>query len=151
MKIQKSIKIVALAEKIWPFLAEPANIMKWCSPVKRIFQTSEQSSGLGATFYFEERAVGRLMKLNFIVTEWRVNKSVAFKMTSGNLVKGYEQRYTLESTPTGLRVTCFENVTLPFGILGKFAELFRRPFSEGHLERMLVELKSLGEADNAIA
>jgi hypothetical protein len=90
--------------------------------------------------------MGRLMKLNFIVTEWVVNKSVSFKMTSGNFVKGYEQRYTLETTPFGVKVTCFENVTLPFGILGKFAELFRRAVSEGHLERMLAELKTLGEA-----
>jgi hypothetical protein len=146
MKIKQSIEIVAAAEKIWPFLAEPENIMQWCSTVKRIFPTSEQRSGLGTPFYFEERAVGILMKLHFIVTEWIVNRSVAFTMTSGNLVRGYEQRYTLEPTPTGLRITCFENVTLPFGILGKFVELFRRPISEGHLERMLIKLKSLGEA-----
>ena len=146
LKIQKSIEIKAVAEKIWPLLAEPANIIKWCSPVKRIFRTGKQRSGLGTTFYFEERAVGQLMKLNFVVTEWVVNRSVTFKMTSGNLVKGYEQRYTLETIPTGLRVTCFEKVKLPFGILGKFAEIFRRPVSEGHLERMLAELKIMGEA-----
>ena len=146
MKIQKSIEIAAVAEKIWPFLVEPANIMKWCSTVKRILHTSKQHSGLRTTFYFEERAVGRLMKLHFVVTEWIVNRGVAYKMTSGNLVRGYEQRYTLEPTPTGIRFTCFENVTLPFGILGKFVELFRRPISEAHIERMLVKLKSLGEA-----
>ena len=57
---------------------------------------------------------------------------VAFTMIAGNLVKGYEQKYTLLPTSTGTRLTCFENVTLPFGILGKFAELFRRPISEAH-------------------
>ena len=101
---------------------------------------------MGTTFHFEEWAVGRLVKLNFIVTEWVVNESVSFKMTSGNLVRGYEQKYTLETIPTGVKVTCFEKVILPFGVLGKFAELFRRAVSEGHLERMLVELKTLGEA-----
>jgi hypothetical protein len=107
---------------------------------------SEQHGGLGTPFYFEERAVGRLMKLHVVVTEWMVNRSVAFKMTSGNLVRGYEQRYTIEPTLKGIRFTCFENVTLPFGILGKLFEMFRRPVSEAHLERMLVKLKSLGEA-----
>ena len=145
MKIQKSIEIKAVAEKIWPLLSEPANIAKWCSPAKKMRRTSEQRSGLGTTFYFEERAVGRLMKLNFIITEWFENRSVAYKMTSGNLVKGYEQRYTLETTKTGIRVTCFEKVKLPFGILGKCFEFFRRPFSEGHLVRMLAELKVMGE------
>lgn len=145
MKIKKSIEVVAVAEKIWPFLSEPANIMRWCSPVKKILPMSEQRTGLGTPFYFEERAVGILMKLHFVVTEWIVNRSIAFTMTSGNLVRGYEQRYTLEITPTGLRITCLENVTLPFGILGKFAEVFRRPISEAHIERMLMKLKSLGE------
>ena len=145
MKIERSIEIAAVAEKIWPFLVEPANIMKWCSTVKRILHTGEQRSGLRTSFYFEEMAVGRLMKLHFVVTEWKVNRSIAFKMTSGNLVRDYEQRYTMEPTPTGIRFTCFENVTLPFGILGKFLALFRRPISEAHIERMLVKLKSLGE------
>ena len=86
------------------------------------------------------------MKLHFVVSEWVVNRSVAFKMTSGNLVKGYKQRYILEPTSTGIRVTCFEDVTLPFGILGKLAEVFRRPVSEAHVERMLISLKSLAEA-----
>lgn len=86
------------------------------------------------------------MKLHFVVTEWVFNHSVAFQMTSGNLVKGYAQRYTLEPTSTGVMVTCFKKIKLPFGILGKFIEIFRRPVSEGHLERMLIELKILGEA-----
>jgi uncharacterized protein YndB with AHSA1/START domain len=146
MKLQKSIEIATAAEKIWPFLVEPEGIKQWCGPVQRIFYTSEQHGGLGTPFYFEERAVGRLMKLHFVVTEWVVNRSVAYKMTSGNLVRGYEQRYTLEPTPTGIRVTCFENVILPFGILGKFIELFRRLVSEAHLEGMLANLKSLAEA-----
>jgi len=146
MKLQRSIEITEAAEKIWPLLVEPEGIKKWCGPVQRIFYTGEQHGGIGTPFYFEERAVGRLMRLHFVVTEWVANRSVAYKMTSGNLVKGYEQRYTLETTPTGIRVTCFENVTLPFGILGKFIELFRRPVSEAHLEGMLANLKSLAEA-----
>ena len=145
MKIRKSIEIAAVAEKIWPFLIEPANIMKWCSTVKKIVHTGEQRSGLKTPFYFEEKAGGTLMKLHFVVTEWRVNRSIAFKMTSGNLVRSYAQRYTLEPIPNGIRFTCFENVTLPFGIFGKVLELFRRPISEAHIERMLVQLKSLGE------
>lgn len=145
MRIQRSIVIASAAEKIWPLLVEPAGIKQWCGPVQRIFYTGQQHSGLGTPFYFEERAMGTLMKLHFVATEWMVNRSVAFKMTSGNLVRGYEQRYTLESAPTGIRVTIFENVLLPCGILGRFFELFRRHTSETHLEGMLVRLKSLAE------
>jgi hypothetical protein len=146
MRLQKSIEITAAAEKIWPLLVEPESIKQWCGPVQRIFYTSQQHGGVGTPFYFEERAMGTLMKLHFVATEWTVNRSVAFKMTSGNLVKGYEQRYTLEPAPTGIRVTILENVILPGGILGKFFEVFRKPVSEVHLEGMLANLKSLAEA-----
>ncbi len=146
MKIHRSIAIAAVAEKIWPFLVEPEKILKWCITIEKLRHTSEQHSGLRTPFYFEERAVGWLMKLNFIVTEWVVNERVAFKMTSGNFVKGYEQRYTIEATPSGSRVTCAEDVKLPYGIFGKIAGLFRRSVSEAHLEHMLVKLKSLAEA-----
>jgi len=146
MKIQRSIEIAAVPEKIWPFLVKPANIMRWCGNVQRIHRTSEQDSGLGGRFYFEEKAMGRLMKLHFVVTEWEVNRSVAYKMTSGNFVKGYEQKYTLEPNLTGIKLTCFEEVILPFGFMGKFAGIIRRPVSVAHVNRMLVNLKTLGES-----
>ena len=58
------------------------------------------------------------MKLYFVVTEWNFNRSFAFTMIAGDLVKGYEQKYTLLPTLRGTKLTCFENVTLPFGIHG---------------------------------
>ena len=146
MKAQRSIHIAAAPGKIWPLLIEPENIKKWCQPVIRILRTSEQRSGLGTTFYFEERAAGQLLKLNFIVTEWAENRRVTFKLTSGNLVKGYEQQYILEPTRTGIHITCIEDVIMPFGILGKFAGLFRAPVTAAHLERNLAGIKLLGEA-----
>jgi len=146
MKIRRSIEIAAVSEKIWPYLVEPEKILEWCMTLKTFRRTSEQRSGMRTPFYFEERAVGRLMKINFVVTEWIVNESVAFKMTSGNLVKGYEQRYTIVATPSGSRVTCSEDVKLPWGILGKVGGLLRHSVSDAHLKHMLVKLKSLAEA-----
>jgi hypothetical protein len=146
VKIHRSIEITAAGEKIWPFLIEPEEILKWCHTLKKLLRTSEQRSGLETSFYFEERAAGLLLKLNFVITEWVHNERVAFKMTSGNFVKGYEQRYTIEATSSGSRLTCFEDVRLPFGILGKIVGLFRSSTSEAHLERMLTKLKSLSEA-----
>ena len=101
---------------------------------------------LNIPFYFEERAIGRLFKMNFVVTEWIVNESVAFEMTSGNIVKGYKQRYTIKSIPSGSQFTCFEDVKMPYGVLGRVAGLLRRLVSEGRLESMLGKLKVLIEA-----
>jgi hypothetical protein len=146
MNIHRSIQISAPSRKIWPFLVEPAKIMYWCAPAKNFARTGVLDGGLGSSFYFEERAAGRLMKLNFIVTEWVVNEKLAFKMTSGNFVKGYEQKYTIEADGSGSRCTIYENVKLPYGILGSFLLLFRRSFSEGLLDKMLRRLKLLAEA-----
>jgi hypothetical protein len=145
MRIHKSIEIAAPAIKIWPFLVEPQNISRWC-PVETIRHTGKQLRGLNTPFYFEERVIGRLLMMNFVVTEWVVNKSIAFKMTSGNIVKGYEQRYTIQQTPSGSQFTCFEDVKLPYGIFGKAAGLLRRFTSEARLETMLGKLKVLAEA-----
>ena len=146
MKLCRSIVIEATGEKIWPFLVEPAKILEWCTPINVIRHTGQQQSGLGTTFYFEEKALGRILKLYFIVTEWVPNCSVAFKMTSGNLVRSYEQRYTIKAIPLGSRCTCFEEVTMPYGILGKFVELFRRFTSNRLLDNMLLNLKNVVEA-----
>jgi hypothetical protein len=146
MKIFTSIDIATPKKHIWPFLVEPEKIMKWCAPAKMFDQTGDLNSGVGATFYFEERAIGRVMRLHFVVTEWVVNEKMAFKLTKGNLVKSYEQRYTLETIPTGSRCNCFEDVTLPYGVLGQFALLFRRRYSRGLLDGMLGRLKRLAEA-----
>jgi hypothetical protein len=146
MKIHRSIEIAASGSKIWPFVVEPENIRKWCAPAKKFERTSEQKSGLGTTFFFEERAAGRLMKLHFMVTEWVPNYHVAFTMTRGNFVKHYEQKYTLEAISSGCRCTCYEDVRMSFGIFGRFVLLFRRRYSKGLLDTMLANLKILAEA-----
>lgn len=69
MKVQRSIEIAAPPEKIWPFLVEPDKILKWCITLEKFEYTGEQRSGVGTPFYFEEKAAGGLMKLNFVVTE----------------------------------------------------------------------------------
>ena len=146
MKVQRSIEIVVPPEKIWPFLVEPEKILKWCITLRKFEHTSEQQSGVGTPFYFEEKAAGRLMKLNFVVTEWVENEKLAFNMTSGKGVKGYEQRWTLEATPSGSRFTFMEKVELPYGIIGKILGLFAQFLSRLTVKKMLAKLKNLAEA-----
>ena len=146
MKVQKSIEIAAPPEKIWPFLVEPDKTLKWCITFLKLEYTGEQRSGVGTTFYLEEKAGGPLMKLNFRITEWVENERVAFSMISGNFVKGYEQSWTVEATPSGSRFTFMEEVKLPYGIIGKIMGLFAQRGSEATVAKMLPKLKSLAEA-----
>ena len=145
MKIQRSIEIAAPGEKIWPLLTEPEKIMKWYTTMKKFEYTGEQHSGIGTAFYFEEEAAG-LMKLNFSVTEWAQNENLAFKMTSGNFLKGYEQHWTITPTPSGSRFTYAEDIKMPWGILGKFIGLFTRFGSLNTMKKMLGNIKILAEA-----
>ena len=86
------------------------------------------------------------MKLNFTITQWVKNERVAFNMTSGNFIKGYNQSWTVENTPVGSRFTFMEEVKLPYGIIGKIMESFGKHGSEAAVGKMLSELKSLSEA-----
>jgi uncharacterized protein YndB with AHSA1/START domain len=146
MKVKRSVEIAAPPEKVWPFLVEPDNILKWCITFKKFKYTTEQRSGVGTPFYVEEKAGGPLMKLKFAVTEWVENEKFVFKMTSGTSVKSYEQRWTLEPTPSGSTFTFMEEVELPFGIIGKLIGAVIRRSSEAHVKQMLTALKSLAGA-----
>jgi uncharacterized protein YndB with AHSA1/START domain len=146
MKVQKSIEIAVPPDKIWPFLIEPEKILKWCITFLKFEYTGDQRSGVGTTFYLEEKAGGPLMKLTFMITEWVENKRVAFSMTSGTFVKGYEQSWTVEAISSGSRFTFMEEVKMPYGIIGKIMGLFAQRGSEATVGKMLPKLKSLAEA-----
>jgi uncharacterized protein YndB with AHSA1/START domain len=146
MEVLKSIEISAPPENIWPFLVDPDKILQWCITFKKFEYTGNHPSGEGTTFYLEEKAGGPLMKLNFRITEWIKNEKVAFSMISGNFVKGYDQSWTIEATPSGSTFTFKEEVTLPYGFLGKIMGFFGQRGSEATVSKMLPRLKSLAEA-----
>jgi uncharacterized protein YndB with AHSA1/START domain len=145
VKVQDSIEIEAPPEKVWPFLVEPDLILKWYTLLQKFDYTSQQHSGVGTTFYMEEKG-GVLMKLNFTVTEWAENRALGFRMTSGNFVKAYEQRWTLAPSATGTTFTCAEDVTMPYGVLGRILGAMVRSSSKAHMREMVVKLKALAEA-----
>ena len=146
MKVQGSIDIAAPPQKIWPYLVEPEKIMKWVVTYQKFEYTGAQRSGVGATFYLEEKGGGPLLKANFTVTDWVENQRLASKMTSGNFVKGYDQRMTLEAIPSGSRFTFAEDVKLPYGPIGSLIGFFGKSSSQAHVKEMLGKLKSLAEA-----
>jgi len=145
MKVQGSIDIAAPPEKVWPFLVEPERILKWYTLLQKFEYTGEQHTGVGTTFYMEEKA-GVFMKLSFVMTEWVENEKLAFRMTAGNFVKGYEQTWTVEPTASGSRFTLREDVKMPYGPVGRILGALSRSSSQGHVKEILVKLKALAEA-----
>jgi hypothetical protein len=146
MKVKGSIEIAAPPEKIWPFLVQPTNMLKWCVTFQKCELVGQQRNGVGTSFYVEEKAGGPLMKLNFKATEWVDNQKLVFEMISGNFVKGYEQKWIVEPTISGSRFNFAEDVKMPWGILGGVIGFLGRSGSEKHVKEMLIKLKGLVES-----
>ena len=149
MKVQRSIEIAAPPEKIWPFLIEPEKILKWFNLLRKFEYTGDKRSGVGATFYYEEKSGGQLMKLNYRVTEWIENKKLAFVVTSGSLKKD-DQVWSIEPTSSGSKFTMFEDLEMPMGIIGKVigATVGERMIGK-NMEQILDNLKKLAEAKSS--
>ncbi len=148
MKVQRSIDIAAAPEKIWPFLVEPEKIMKWFNLLEKFEYTGKQRSSVGTTFYYEEKSGGQLMKLHYKVTEWVVNKKIAFGVTSGSLKKD-DQIWSIDPIPMprGSRFTMYEDLEMPMGIFGKvIGALFGEMMIGKNMEKILANLKRLAEA-----
>ncbi|HEX9976346.1 MAG TPA: SRPBCC family protein [Dehalococcoidales bacterium] len=146
MKVQRSIEIAAPPAKIWLFLIEPEKILKWFNLLRKFEYTGDKRSGVGTTFYYEEKSSGQLMKLNYAVTEWVENKKLAFGVTSGSLKKD-DQVWSIEAIPSGSRFTMFEDLEMPMGIIGKIiGALFGGMMIGKNMEKILANLKSLAEA-----
>ena len=146
MKIQRSIEITASPEKIWPFLIEPEKILKWFDLLRKFEYTSDKRSGAGTTFYYEEKSGGQLMKINYKITEWTVNKRLAFGATSGSLKKD-DQVWSIEATSSGSKFTMFEDLEMPMGIIGKIIGATIGGSMIGkNMEKILANLKRLVEA-----
>jgi uncharacterized protein YndB with AHSA1/START domain len=146
MKVQRSVEIKAPPEKVWPWLTEPEKIMKWFTLLRKFEYTGEQRSGVGTTFYYEEKSGGQLLKMNYKIIEWEENSKIAFGVISGSLKKD-DQVWSIERTPTGSRFTMFEDLEMPMGIIGKFiGALFGQMMIGKNMEKILANLKLLAEA-----
>ena len=76
MQVRQSVEIAAPPEKVWPFLVEPDNVLKWYPTLRRFEYEDAGQRGQGARVYAEEKASGMLMKLHFVITDWVENRTV---------------------------------------------------------------------------
>jgi len=146
MKVERSIETTASPQRVWPLLIEPREILKWFTLLTAFEYTSEPPRGVGTTFHYEEKSGGRVMKLDYRVTEWAENERLAFSVVSGPLRKD-DQVWSIAAIPGGSRVTLWEDVALPGGRFGDvvLGPVVGRMIGQ-HLAEMLADLKRLAEA-----
>ena len=145
MKVQKSIEINATPEKIWPYFIEPEKILAWCITFKKFEYTGDQRSGIGTPLYIEENAGTGLTRMRFVIDEWKEYTSLVLRMISGASYRSYIQQFTLEPIASGSRFTFAEEITLPYGILGKLIGLIAERMSAITVDKMELKLKDLVE------
>ena len=146
MKVEKSIKISAPPEKIWPFLIDAEKIPMWFDSFRKCEITSEKKSGVGTTYYIEEKVPGPLRKINFESTTWDENECLILNMTKGANVSSYEIRWNLHGDETGTTFHFVEEVGMPFGVIGKVLGVLGQNTANKMVEQMLGKLKALSEA-----
>jgi uncharacterized protein YndB with AHSA1/START domain len=143
--INKKIIINASPEKIWPFLVEPEEILKWCLTLESFEYTSSQEGGKNSTFRYIDKGAVHKVEVNCVITEWIENKVISFKMISGTHFKSYEGTWLIEYGQ-GRSTFCFEEKTkLPYGIIGKLAGILSERRASAVVEDMLERLKSYVE------
>lgn len=147
MKAQGSIEIVATPDRVWRFMVDPEKIKQWWIGLEEFEFENERGGGPGERFFCEERAGGRLMRLYFVYTEWVPARRLAFSMTLGDVLKGREQVWSVTPIDTGCRFTLEEEITLPFGVVGRVLETFIAGQLEARVGKMLAILKGLAELD----
>jgi uncharacterized protein YndB with AHSA1/START domain len=145
MEVTKSVDIAVPPETLWSFMSEPTKILEWYIPLEKFEYTGEKRNEVDAPFYYEEKTGAGTIKLNCVVTEWNENAHIAFKMTSGNMMKSYQESWTVEATSSGSSFTFMEKGELGLGIIGKIIGPLAERSSASTIDKMLAKLKSLAE------
>ena len=146
MFVSMSVDIETPPEKVWPYLVEPEKCKQWFTALKIFEYTSEEHGGVGSTFYWKEEAAGRVYEINFVTTEWVENEVFGYKQTSGDFAS-YDERWVIESTPTGSRFTFNDHIEFKGGLMGKFIGIFAARNARKTGAEVLANLKRLAEAE----
>lgn len=87
-----------------------------------------------------------LVKLDFVVTGWTVERAIALHMPRGPAWSATNS--ALGPRANGGRDTLHvpDDVELPYGVLGRVIGRFVQRISDGHVEAMLAKLMALAEA-----
>jgi len=85
------------------------------------------------------------VRLNYVVTEWVENETVAFRMTSGQFLKSDAQRWAIATEEGASRFTFSEEAEMPYGLLGRLLGLVASVSSSANVCKMLEKSKELAE------
>ena len=142
-KIEKAVEIKATPEKVFNYLKDLEKQPEWMPSIKSHKITSERKEGVGITTHCITEPGGRRIEWDAEVTEWEVNKKIAWECNPPLKNKG---SFSLEPLDDGTRVTFEMNYELPYSILGKIIDRLKvRKDMEEDVSKGLENLKVLLE------
>lgn len=141
-RVEHTIEINRPVEEVFAFLEKPENMPLWANSVVEATQTSSGPVAQGTTCHIVNRAMGRRMDMNFVVTEYERNSIYASKTTSGPFPM--QMRYTVETVDGGTKLNVVSEVDLS-GFMGLAGPIVKR-MAQKQVEGDHANLKALLES-----
>ena len=142
INVQESIVINRPIDEVFAFVANFENNPKWESNFQKVKLLSSTPSGVGTKYQCELKLPGQTASSKFEITEYQVNKKIAFEGEPAGPAKP-DGSYLFEAVPDGTKITL---VPQP-----KFSGLFKlmEPMMAGYVRKQnqehLKKLKSVLE------
>ena len=102
IRVEHTVVIDRPIEEVFAFMAEVENLPRWAEKTVEARQTSEGPVSAGTTCTVLNKAMGREMQHDFVVTEYEPYTRYAAKSTSGPFPM--HMRYSLEPSDGGTMV-----------------------------------------------
>ncbi len=146
VRIEESIKINVLPQKIWPMIRWD-RVPEWMGMIKSVEYTSEEKETIGATAHWIGEVGGVKSEWDTETTEWEPYTRGAWRSTGGTFT-GISSM-TLTPIDTGTRATFVMDYDFPNFILGRVIDKLRIcKIMEKGTERAMANLKSILEKQN---
>jgi coenzyme Q-binding protein COQ10 len=143
VRIEKTIEINALPEKIWSFISWERS-PEWYTAFKEVEYTSKERGVVGETVHIKDEVAGAKAEWDGETTEKVVNAKIAWR-SIGGAFNGFGS-YTLTPAITGTKVAFMMDYVMPYSIFGKLMDKlrFQKAF-EKTIDDGLKNLKELAE------
>lgn len=139
-KVERSIIINAPMEKVFSYVADPANQLEYIPGITDIRDITGE--GVGKRYGWTYKAMGISLKGESEVIEYTPNERYVDK-SSGGIVSTWT--WTFKSEAGGTRLNVVIEYTVPIPVLGKVGELLAVRQSEREADYATATLKDILE------
>ena len=141
-RIEESVEIKRLADKVFAYTTEAKSWSKWQSIIPEAEQTSQGPVGVGTTFKGISRMMGLSMKWTAKATEYETNRKFGKNITSMAMTIGQHNTYSPIEGGTSFTIVYDVKTT---GLFKLFSPMLVSTMRK-ELKKSLANLKGILEA-----